>query len=165
MWHRVSHCSNEGMWPRVSHCSNEWPTATMLFKCDNLLTYCLFLIKYAPEILLHARHLELVVSQGEFLNVQNVGKSSGLGSSYKEVPYFLLLGTKKGVPGEEGGGEKAHTPPEFYLCSGQAEVGGLPDSFLSDWRPACLCIAQCLTSPLRMAITKKVLKQRATKND
>jgi hypothetical protein len=39
------------------------------------------------------------------------------------------VGTKKGPWGREGG--KTHTPPEFHLCSGQADMGGLPDSFHS----------------------------------
>ena len=29
----------------------------------------------------------------------------------------------------EGGGGKTHVPPEFYLCSGQEDVGGRPDVF------------------------------------
>jgi hypothetical protein len=27
------------------------------------------------------------------------------------------------------GGGKTHTPPEFHLCSGQVDVGGLPHAF------------------------------------
>ena len=38
--------------------------------------------------------------------------------------------TKRGR-GEEGGGRIAHVWPEFHLCSGQAEVGRLPDTFHS----------------------------------
>jgi hypothetical protein len=34
----------------------------------------------------------------------------------------------KGV-GEGGGKEKARIWPEFLLCSGQADAGGLPDAF------------------------------------
>jgi hypothetical protein len=40
------------------------------------------------------------------------------------------VGTKNGGPwGREGG--KNHILPEFHLCSGQADVGGLPDAFHS----------------------------------
>ena len=38
------------------------------------------------------------------------------------------MGTKKG-PGERGQGRIAHVQPEFHLCSGQADMGGLPDTF------------------------------------
>jgi hypothetical protein len=31
--------------------------------------------------------------------------------------------------GEEGGGRIAHVRPEFLLCSREADVGGLPDTF------------------------------------
>jgi hypothetical protein len=48
------------------------------------------------------------------------------------ISYFLdsLCGNKEGV-GERGEGRIAHVWPEFLLCSGQAEAGGLPDAFHS----------------------------------
>jgi hypothetical protein len=58
------------------------------------------------------------------------GHEAGVMWQYRErQERRYLLGTKKGVLGEEG--EGTHDPPEFYLCSGQADVGGLPDSFHS----------------------------------
>jgi hypothetical protein len=41
------------------------------------------------------------------------------------------MGTKKGGGGfmEVEEGRIAHIQPEFLLCSGQAEKGGLPDTF------------------------------------
>ena len=41
----------------------------------------------------------------------------------------MLWELKKGPRGR--GEKKTHAPPEFYLCSGQAEVGALPESFHS----------------------------------
>ena len=43
---------------------------------------------------------------------------------------YRTVGTNKG-PEKEGGGTIAHVWPEFHLCSGQAEVGRLPDTFHS----------------------------------
>lgn len=34
-------------------------------------------------------------------------------------------------PGAYRGGRIAHVLPEFYLCFGQADMGGLPDAFYS----------------------------------
>jgi hypothetical protein len=34
-------------------------------------------------------------------------------------------------PGEEVGGRISHVWPEFHLCPGQADAGGLPDAFHS----------------------------------
>jgi hypothetical protein len=45
----------------------------------------------------------------------------------KNVP--LCVRTKKGPWGRGGG--KTHVPPEFHLCSGKADVGGLLESFHS----------------------------------
>jgi hypothetical protein len=45
---------------------------------------------------------------------------------------FLPVETKRGV-GEEGEGRIAHVWPEFLLCSGQVEAGGLPDAFYLAW--------------------------------
>ena len=41
------------------------------------------------------------------------------------------MGTEGGQ-GKEGEGRIAHVWPEFLLCSGQADLGGLPDAFHSD---------------------------------
>jgi hypothetical protein len=41
------------------------------------------------------------------------------------------VGTKKGSVGERGGGKIARVWPEFHLCSGQVDTGGLPDTFHS----------------------------------
>jgi hypothetical protein len=43
---------------------------------------------------------------------------------------LLSVGTKKGA-GERGGREEVHVRPEFLLCSGQADMGGLPVAFHS----------------------------------
>ena len=41
------------------------------------------------------------------------------------------VGTKKGKEGKERERRIAHVWPEFHLCSGQADMGGLPDAFHS----------------------------------
>ena len=46
------------------------------------------------------------------------------------APNPLGVGTKGGQ-GKEGEGRIAHVQPEFLLCSGQADAGGLPDTFHS----------------------------------
>jgi hypothetical protein len=45
---------------------------------------------------------------------------------------FLLpsVGTKRGM-GKKRGGRIAHIRPEFLLCSGQADVGRMPEAFHS----------------------------------
>ena len=45
------------------------------------------------------------------------------------IPLLPPVGNKMGPWGREGG--KTHALPEFHLCSGQADVGGLPDAFHS----------------------------------
>jgi hypothetical protein len=42
-----------------------------------------------------------------------------------------LLRELKRRPKGEGEGRIAHVPPEFQLCSGQADAGGLPDKTMS----------------------------------
>ena len=47
---------------------------------------------------------------------------------------MTIVGTKKkkkGAWGRKGEGRIAHVWPEFLLCSGQADSGGLPDTFHS----------------------------------
>jgi hypothetical protein len=46
------------------------------------------------------------------------------------LDYMVTVGTKRGA-GEEGGREDSMHQPEFLLCSGQVDVGGLPDTFHS----------------------------------
>ena len=48
--------------------------------------------------------------------------------SWKEA---YLVGTKWGGWGWGEGGGRTQVLPEFHLCSGQAEMGGLPDAFHS----------------------------------
>jgi hypothetical protein len=38
-----------------------------------------------------------------------------------------------GERGRKGKGRIAHFQPDFFLCSGQADLGGLPDAF--HWAP------------------------------
>ena len=45
-----------------------------------------------------------------------------------ESRYSTGVGTKREA-GEEEGEKIVHVPPEFHLCSGQADMGGLPDTF------------------------------------
>ena len=47
-----------------------------------------------------------------------------------ESRYSTGVGTKR-ESGEEEGEKIAHTQPEFHLCSGQADMGGLPNTFHS----------------------------------
>ena len=47
-----------------------------------------------------------------------------------ESRYSTGVGTKREA-GEEEGEKIAHTQREFHLCSGQVDVGGLPDTFHS----------------------------------
>jgi hypothetical protein len=58
---------------------------------------------------------------------------SHLGFCWSDSCICLLpsVGTKMGNLSGKRGGRIAHIPPEFHLCSGQADVGGLPDTFHS----------------------------------
>ena len=41
---------------------------------------------------------------------------------------WKAVGTKRGL-GKEGEGRRACAQPEFLLCSGHVDAGGLPDAF------------------------------------
>ena len=56
--------------------------------------------------------------------------SSAILECTKTIVYKTICGKEKGA-GEEGEGRIAHVWPEFLLCSGQADMGGLPDTFHS----------------------------------
>jgi hypothetical protein len=58
------------------------------------------------------------------------GREEGEWKKGQDQVWKEMWELKRGL-GEEGGGRIAHVLPDFHLCSGQADVGGLPDAFHS----------------------------------
>jgi hypothetical protein len=107
----------------------------VFFFCFFFFVFCFFVfcffvfLKLQRKLQVKKKLCEPVLVSVSFLSlrVRDCGRDHGKSCTISKY----LLGTKRGGPGEEAGGGKTHTPPEFHLFSGQSGVGGLPYTFHS----------------------------------